>query len=103
MWTLAPVVGLRQSLVVVVAWVHVCIGLHFWLRLKRWYAPVKPWLFAGALLLPVLALLGFAEAGRTMTARAADPTYVQRVFAETRRVQGAERDTLEHVQLWLAR
>ena len=101
MWTLAPVIGLRQSLVVVVAWVHVCIGLHFWLRLKRWYAPVKPWLFAGALLLPVLALLGFAEAGRTMTARAADPTYVQRVFAETRRVQGAERDTLEHVQLWL--
>ena len=101
MWTLTPVIGLRQSLVVVVAWVHVCIGLHFWLRLKRWYAPVKPWLFAGALLLPVLALLGFAEAGRTMTARAADPTYVQRVFAETRRVQGAERDTLEHVQLWL--
>jgi adenylate cyclase len=101
MWTLTPVIGLRQSLVVVVAWVHVCIGLHFWLRLQRWYGPAKPWLFAGAVLLPVLALLGFAAGGRAMTARAADPAYVQRVFAETRRVQGPARDTLHRAELAL--
>src|SRR5205085_117002 len=86
MWTLAPAIGLRQSIVVVVAWVHVCIGLHFWLRLERWYPRARPWLFAGALLLPVLALLGFAEAGRAMTARTSDPAYVARLLAETHRV-----------------
>ena len=101
MWTLTPTIGLRQSLVLVVAWVHVCIGLHFWLRLHRWYAPVRAWLFAGAVLLPVLALLGFAEAGRAMTARTADPTYVPRVFAETRRVQATARETLEHAETTL--
>lgn len=101
MWTLAPAIGIRQSLVVVVAWVHVCIGLHFWLRLQRWYGRTQLVLFAVALLLPVLALLGFAEAGRATTARASDPAYVPRVFAETNRVSADVSRALAQVQLWL--
>lgn len=101
MWTLAPAIGIRQSLVVVVAWVHVCIGLHFWLRLQRWYARTQLVLFAVALLLPVLALLGFAEAGRATTARASDPAYVPRVFAETNRVSAEVSRALAQLQLWL--
>jgi adenylate cyclase len=101
MWTLAPAIGIRQSLVVVMAWVHVCIGLHFWLRLQRWYARTQLVLFAVALLLPVLALLGFAEAGRATTARASDPAYVPRVFAETNRVSADVSRALAQLQLWL--
>src|SRR4051794_33729583 len=29
--------GVVQAVVLVVAWVHGCIGLRFWLRLKPWY------------------------------------------------------------------
>jgi adenylate cyclase len=53
----------RQSLLVVIVWAHLCFGLHYWLRLKRWYPAVQPLAFAAALLVPALALAGFYAAG----------------------------------------
>lgn len=75
LWVLHPASGARQAIVLVVAWLHACIGLHFWLRLRPWYPRVVPYLFGVALLLPVLALLGFAHAGREVSAlpRASPP------------------------------
>ena len=32
----------RQSLLLLIVWLHGCIGLHFWLRLKRWYRTASP-------------------------------------------------------------
>lgn len=49
---------------ITLAWVHGCIGLHFWLRLKRWYARFFHVLYPVALFVPVLAFAGFAVAGR---------------------------------------
>ena len=60
LWQLDPVAGLRQAVVLVVAWLHGCIGLHFWLRLRPWYPRYARTIYSGFLLLPVLALLGFA-------------------------------------------
>jgi adenylate cyclase len=54
---------IRQSLLLIVVWGHVCFGLHYWLRLKRWYRNAQPLVFAVALLVPALALAGFASAG----------------------------------------
>ena len=45
-------------------------GLHFWLRLRPWYPRVRRAIYSGFLLVPVLALLGFAEAGREISAAA---------------------------------
>jgi len=53
----------RQSLLLLIVWSHLCFGLHYWLRLKRWYATVQPLAFAAALLVPALALSGFVAAG----------------------------------------
>jgi len=53
----------RQSLLLLVVWAHLCFGLHYWLRLKRWYPAVQPLAFAAALLVPALALAGFYSAG----------------------------------------
>jgi adenylate cyclase len=66
LWHAHPELGLRQLCLVVIAWTHVCLGLHYWLRLQSWYRRVAPLLFAGALLLPVLSLLGFADAGQAL-------------------------------------
>jgi adenylate cyclase len=71
LWELNPVAGARQSLVLLIAWAHGCMGLHFWLRLRPWYGTAVPLMYAVALLLPVLALLGFADAGRTVAAMGA--------------------------------
>ena len=53
----------RQTALLLVVWLHVAVGLHFWLRLKPWYPKALPYLYAAALLLPVLSLLGFVESG----------------------------------------
>jgi adenylate cyclase len=64
LWKLSPVHGARQAILIVIAWIHGCIGFHFWLRLRPSYARYARLFFVVALLLPVLALLGFAQAGR---------------------------------------
>ena len=54
---------LRQSLLLLVVWTHLCFGLHYWLRLRSWYPAVQPLAFAAALLVPAVALTGFYSAG----------------------------------------
>lgn len=66
MWSRSPLDGVRQSIGIVVLWLHGVIGIHFWLRYRPWYQPALPWLLTFAILLPVLALLGFIEMGRTI-------------------------------------
>jgi len=72
----APFFGWVQLALLVVAWTHGCLGLYFWLRLKPWFGVAKTWLFAAAILVPVLALLGFFRAGHEVTDLARDPAWV---------------------------
>jgi adenylate cyclase len=85
----SPWRGVLQLTVLVVAWVHAMIGLRFWLRVKPWYPRWQWALFTAALLLPTLAILGFAEGGREITALAQDPAWVARTIAEHRRISPA--------------
>ncbi|MFV2091950.1 MAG: adenylate/guanylate cyclase domain-containing protein [Hyphomicrobiales bacterium] len=59
-----PNLAWDQSLLLLVVWVHSMIGIHFWLRLNGWYARAFLPLFALAILIPVLALLGWINAGQ---------------------------------------
>jgi adenylate cyclase len=72
----------QQSFALLVAWVHGCIGLWFWLRLKPVYRRLQFVLFAGAILVPVLALLGFYVAGRDVMELARDPLWLRMVAEE---------------------
>ncbi|ASJ73806.1 adenylate/guanylate cyclase domain-containing protein [Granulosicoccus antarcticus] len=56
----------KQSLLMVLVWVHGCIGMHFWLRLKPWYARTGWLLYGFAVVLPALSFAGFAVAGRRL-------------------------------------
>lgn len=76
LWALWPNSALVQAAAVFAVWIHGCIGLHFWLRLKSWYAPVSPWLLGVAVLWPTLAFLGFASGGQAIAALAADRGWV---------------------------
>jgi adenylate cyclase len=75
-----PLNGVLQGIVLVIAWVHACIGLRFWLRLKPWYEAAQPYLFAFALLMPVLAMLGFLVAGAQIAMLAQDPKWLADLF-----------------------
>jgi adenylate cyclase len=74
-WVAAPHLGVLQVSVLIVAWTHGCIGLYQWLRLKPIFNMCMPYLFCGAILLPVLALLGFFQTGRMMLSLAQDPLW----------------------------
>lgn len=65
-WIRNPWLGLRQSTALVLIWFHGCLGVFFWLRYREWYKKISPYLLTIAVLLPILALLGFSDAGRAM-------------------------------------
>jgi len=81
LWVQAPEYGARQTLTLVLAWLHACIGVHFWLRFRPWYPRVRLTLFTVALLLPTLALLGFVAAGREVAALARTPGWTEAMLA----------------------
>jgi adenylate cyclase len=62
----------QQSTLLLIVWIHGCIGLHFWLRLTRWWRKSIPWLFGIAVLIPGFAYAGLLTEGRRMSALFAD-------------------------------
>mgnify|MGYP000988193917 CR=1 FL=1 len=64
MWVDHPSSAAIQALLLVIAWTHGCMGVRWWLQFKPWYPRYRSYLRAGALILPALALAGFAGVGR---------------------------------------
>jgi adenylate cyclase len=79
-WQVSPLIGVVQALAVLTVWTHACVGIHFWLRTKRWYPEWRPFLFGFALLLPALALAGFVAAGNEVVRASKDPDYVRQAL-----------------------
>ncbi|MFK7764976.1 MAG: 2Fe-2S iron-sulfur cluster-binding protein [Roseobacter sp.] len=65
-WLQVPTIGLMQVVMLSVVWVHGCAGLFTWLRAKENAGRLLYWLYLVAVFVPVVALLGYAEAGREM-------------------------------------
>lgn len=75
-----PWTRLRQILLVLLVWGHFTMGLHFWLRIYAWYRRCFPVLLLFYVLIPVGALLGFAEVGMATSARARiDPAWFKQM------------------------
>ena len=68
-----PESAVVQTTLLLLVWTHGCLGLHYWLRLSDGYVRVAPVLLAFAIAVPVLALAGFAVAGRTTGEIMSDP------------------------------
>jgi len=82
-WQVWPLVGVLHVTALLVVWVHACIGIHFWLRTKRWYPDWRVYLGALALLWPTLALSGFVSAGNQVRRDAAkDEKFVERTLED---------------------
>jgi len=81
MWKYLPYLAWLQPFTLILAWIHGCIGIHFWLRLKSGYATWKPLLLVCAVLVPTLGLLGFVDAGLTVLKLAQDTEWEQAIRA----------------------
>jgi adenylate cyclase len=75
LWIAEPGWGYLQMVVLVVAWAHACLGLFFLLRLRRWFPRWQAPLLVAAVLIPVLALMGFVSGGREVQRALPDPAY----------------------------
>jgi len=71
------IAGLKQIALFAVAWLHGCIGLYLWLRVKRHFHRAAPFLLVVAFLLPTVALLGVFQGARQVEAMAkSDPAWL---------------------------
>ncbi|WP_375305599.1 adenylate/guanylate cyclase domain-containing protein [Bradyrhizobium sp. A11] len=87
----------QMTILLVIAWVHGCIGIYFWLRLKPFFTRAAPYLLAAAVLIPTLSLLGIYQGGRSVALEAEDGEW--RAQNLTRRQVGttAEAATLDRI------
>jgi adenylate cyclase len=67
-WVAAPLKMWLLLAVLTIAWIHGCIGIYFWLRMKAFYKRAAPFLLAAAVLVPTLAMLGLYQGGRSVAA-----------------------------------
>ena len=86
-WSFSPRYAFQQICVVMVVWAHAAVGLYSWLVLKplwrRIGGLVLPVLFA----IPILALLGFAEAGKEVLDKlAGEPAWRARIIENLTKV-----------------
>ena len=76
-WISSPWETVRLVAAVIATWLHGCLGMHMWLRLKPWYAARFAYLYTLALMLPLLALAGYASAGREVELLMRDPDWLR--------------------------
>src|ERR1700761_1405984 len=99
-WVSHPFKGVQIALVLTIAWIHGCIGLYFWLRMKAFFKRAAPFLFAAAVLIPTLALLGFYQGGRAVVALSQDASWQANNLAERNLGTPAQQDTLSDITTW---
>ena len=98
-WITRPYAHWIQFTLLLVAWTHGCIGLYFWLRLKRFFPAAAPYLVAAAVLLPTLALLGLIQGAREAIALYATPEWRAAEFGPGSTANAAERAMLDEIEL----
>lgn len=76
-WLGPPWHVVLQASAVLTVWLHACIGIHFWLRTKPWYAPWQPLFVIVGLMVPTLALAGYISAGNQVVRAAKDREYIR--------------------------
>jgi len=98
LWLVRPDFGVIQVTVLLVAWIHGCIGIYLWLRLRSFFPRIAPLLLVGAVMLPSLALLGFYQQGRVVLQLAQQPGQVAEWRSPARIGTPAQRATLENIR-----
>ena len=88
----------RQLALLAPGWVHGCLGLNFAFDRRPLWRRLRPLLFGVALLLPVLAALGFLAMGRELAVLGADPAWRA---AHVTLLDARQHVGVENVREWL--
>ena len=66
----------KQTALIFIVWTHLCVGLHFWLRVKPMFEKYEALFYSLAVVIPLLGWLGFIQAGKLVERMAATPGWL---------------------------
>lgn len=89
-----PASAVLQSTLLVMVWVHGCLGIHYWLRVYAPYRAAQPVLLFIAIAIPLAALGGFMVSGRAVAQLIENPEMLAKVKQVTHWPNAANADTL---------
>jgi adenylate cyclase len=96
-WMVWPYKMWLTFIVLIVAWVHGCIGLYFWLRMKAFFKDAAPYLLAAVVLIPTLAMLGLYQGGRTVVAESSKAQWKAENLSRQKVGTPAEQGVLDQI------
>jgi adenylate cyclase len=96
-WVVAPSKMWLLLIVLIVAWIHGCIGLYFWLRMKAFFKRTAPFLLAAAVLVPTLAMLGLYQGGRSVVREGAKAEWRADNLSQRKVGTAAEQGVLDRI------
>ena len=96
-----PASAILQSTLLVIVWVHGCLGIHFWLRLHPPYRAMQPVLLFLAITIPLASLAGFMVSGRAVAGLIENPDAFNRVRELTRWPNAEANELLATYRVWV--
>jgi adenylate cyclase len=100
-WVVRPQLKWMMYTVLVVSWVHGCIGIYFWVRTKPYFRKISSLLLALAVILPTLSLLGLYQGGRTVLSASAAPEWRADNLSREKVGTGADQTALERISSYM--
>ncbi len=97
-WSQRPHMVAVQFVLVTVAWTHGCIGLYFWLRMKKFFRWAWPIFFGVAVLLPPLAMIGAHHAAEEVVKLALQPQWRSQNLAPL--LRPPQREYIDNITLF---
>lgn len=95
-----PANAILQSTLLLMVWIHGCMGIHYWLRLSPTYRMMQPVLLFLAILVPLASLAGFMVSGRAVAAYIENPQALEVVKSSTRWPNDANGALLAEYRTW---
>lgn len=96
-----PASAILQSTLLLIVWIHGCLGIHFWLRLHTPYRAMQPVLLFLAITIPLAGLAGFMVSGRAVAALIENKDAFDRVKELTRWPNAENNDLLAAYRVWV--
>jgi adenylate cyclase len=96
-----PANAIIQSTLLLIVWIHGCLGIHFWLRLHTPYRAMQPVLLFLAITIPLASLAGFMVSGRAVASLIENPEAFQRVRELTRWPNAEANELLGTYRVWV--
>jgi len=94
-----PASAVLQSTLLLLVWLHGCIGVHYWLRLYAPYRAAQPVLLFIAIALPLAALGGFMVSGRAVAQLIENPQMFAQVKQLTNWPNAVDNDALGNFRM----